>query len=76
MRRLEPIQPTRVDAPTHMTQVVPAAALPALKGPVAPPRGAFHCRFSKGIAMNDGFPPHIVGFMNRKREKEKREGKA
>jgi hypothetical protein len=28
------------------------------------------------IAMNDGFPPHIVGFMNRKREKEKREEKA
>jgi len=26
--------------------------------------------------MNDGFPPHIVGFMNRKREKEKREEKA
>jgi len=25
--------------------------------------------------MNEGFPPHIVGFMNRKREKEKREEK-
>ena len=26
--------------------------------------------------MNEGFPPHIVGFMNRKREKEKREEKS
>ena len=59
-----------------MTQSVPAAALPAWKGPVASPRGVFLCRLSKGIAMNEGFPPHIVGFMNRKREKEKREGKA
>jgi hypothetical protein len=59
-----------------MTQVVPAAALPALKGPVASPRGAFLCKSSEGMAMNEGFPPHLVGFMNRKREKEKREGKA
>jgi hypothetical protein len=28
------------------------------------------------IAMNDGFPPHIVGYMNRKREKEKGKAKA
>jgi hypothetical protein len=59
-----------------MTQVVLVASLPALKSPVAPPRGAFLCQSSKGIPMNDGFPPHIVGFMNRKREKEKRAGKA
>ena len=26
--------------------------------------------------MNEGFPPHIVGFMNRKREKEEREEKS
>lgn len=26
---------------------------------------------SKEMGMDEGFPPHIVGFMRRKREKEK-----
>ena len=59
-----------------MTQLVPAAALPALKGPVAPRAGSFFANRRRTVAMNEGFPPHIVGFVNRKREKEKREEKA
>jgi hypothetical protein len=41
-----------------------------------PRAGLFFANLQRIIAMNDGFPPHIVGFMNRKREKEKREEKA
>jgi hypothetical protein len=42
----------------------------------SPARGFSLQNLRRIIAMNDGFPPHIVGFMNRKREKEKREEKA
>ena len=47
---------------------IASPAVSALKDPARPARG-----FSLEIDMDrdDGFPPHIIGFMKRKREKEK-----
>jgi hypothetical protein len=39
-----------------------------IERPCPPPAGFFS---AKELVMDEGFPPHIVGFMRRKREKEK-----
>jgi len=60
-----------------MTQSGVGSRPAGVEGPRSSPARGFSLRiFKKGIPMNDGFPPHIAGFMTRKREKEKREEKA
>jgi hypothetical protein len=43
------------------------ATLIELKSPVLPRQGF---SLPKDLVMDEGFPPHTVGFMRRKREKE------
>jgi len=43
------------------------ATLGPLKNPVLPWQGF---SLPKDLVMDEGFPPHTVGFMRRKREKE------
>jgi hypothetical protein len=44
------------------------ATLIKLKSPALPLAGFFSAK--RILVMDEGFPPHIVGFMRRKREKE------
>jgi hypothetical protein len=39
-----------------------------MEEPCPPPAGFFSAK--RILVMDEGFPPHIVGFMRRKREKE------